>query len=349
MTTNPTKLPRYAEAHPRVSADAIRSCRNWCRIPRWPRRSGSPGCPIEQVIANGSGRLRQASGVWASGTTRSCSIRRRDATAGSSYLASTRSRTTSCTTGSRVWPTRGATTSSTASTSATSCASSGSRGTDFATVDLACAYARAVSVPLQTTLAGADLDGIFTDTAPDGGRGDRWPTWCWPPQLAGSHESIRSIIAFDYDERVDDDRDQYAAAQTELAQTRSRAQLITLDELIAFGDFQPWESLPAGAEGDERMAMLMHSSGSTGTPKGAIITERMAKASSGSPATCRSRSCGCAFAPMNHLAGRAQVYTDARPRRHGVLHRQARPVHAVRGHPAGPTDRVAVSSRACSR
>src|SRR5574337_1232555 len=42
----------------------------------------------------------------------------------------------------------------------------GFTGTDYTVVDLACAYAQAVSVPLQSTLAGADLDGIFTDTAP---------------------------------------------------------------------------------------------------------------------------------------------------------------------------------------
>src|SRR5436190_604834 len=42
----------------------------------------------------------------------------------------------------------------------------GFAGTDFVTVDMAIAYARATSVPLQTTLAGADLDKIMTDTEP---------------------------------------------------------------------------------------------------------------------------------------------------------------------------------------
>ena len=41
---------------------------------------------------------------------------------------------------------------------------------------------------------------------------------------------------------------------------------------------QPWEPLPPSEEGDERMALIVHSSGSTGTPKGAIIPERIAKA-----------------------------------------------------------------------
>ena len=39
-------------------------------------------------------------------------------------------------------------------------------GTDYATVDLACILAHAVAVPLQTSLAGVDLDGIVDKLAP---------------------------------------------------------------------------------------------------------------------------------------------------------------------------------------
>ena len=182
----------------------------------------------------------------------------------------------------------------------------GFSGTDYAIVDLACAYARAVSVPLQSTLAGSDLDGIFADTAPAAVVATV-DDLVLAAQLAGTHKSIRSIIAIDYDERVDDDRDQYAAAQTELAQTRSTAKLATLEELIAFGDFQPWEFLPPDEQGDARMAMLMHSSGSTGTPKGAIIPERLAKTQFGTVELLLPVVRVC-FAPMNHMAGRTMVY-----------------------------------------
>ena len=169
----------------------------------------------------------------------------------------------------------------------------GFSGIDFVTVDLACVYVRAVNVPLQTTLAGADLDGILTDTAPTAVAATVTDL-VLAAQFAGSHPSIRSIIAMDYDERVDDDREQLAAAQTELAQTKSAAQLVTLDELVAFGDFQTWEPLPPLPSSDERMTMLLHSSGSTGTPKGAIILERNAKSSSLSSRRSRRPSCGCA-------------------------------------------------------
>ena len=183
----------------------------------------------------------------------------------------------------------------------------GFTGIDFAVVDLACVYARAVNVPLQGTLAGADLDGIFTDTEPTVVVATV-ADLLLAAELAGSHESIRSIVAIDYDERIDDDRDQYAAAETELAQTRSGARLVTLEDLISFGDFQPWELLPPLENSDDRMAMLLHSSGSTGTPKGAIIPERTAKYQFATVPIPLPLVRLC-FAPMNHMLGRTQVFS----------------------------------------
>ena len=184
----------------------------------------------------------------------------------------------------------------------------GFSGTDFVTVDLACVYVRAVNVPLQTTLAGADLDGIFTDTAPTAVAATVTDL-VLAAQFAGAHPSIRSIIAMDYDERVDDDREQLAAARTELAQTKSAAQLVTLDELVAFGDFQTWEPLPPLEDSDERMTMLLHSSGSTGTPKGAIILERHAKFQFTVIPPLAVPIVRLCFAPMNHGLGRGQVFS----------------------------------------
>ncbi len=184
----------------------------------------------------------------------------------------------------------------------------GFSGTDFVTVDLACVYVRAVNVPLQTTLAGADLDGIFTDTAPTAVAATVTDL-VLAAQFAGAHPSIRSIVAMDYDERVDDDREQLAAARTELAQTKSAAQLVTLDELVAFGDFQTWDPLPPLEDSDERMTMLLHSSGSTGTPKGAIILERHAKFQFTVIPPVAVPIVRLCFAPMNHGLGRGQVFS----------------------------------------
>ena len=43
------------------------------------------------------------------------------------------------------------------------------------------------------------------------------------------------MIVFGYDDRFDDDREQYIAAQEELVRSGSKAQLVTLDELITIG------------------------------------------------------------------------------------------------------------------
>jgi fatty acid CoA ligase FadD9 len=182
----------------------------------------------------------------------------------------------------------------------------GFTGTDYTVVDLACAYSQAVSVPLQSTLAGADLDGIFTDTAPTAVAATV-DDLVLAARLAGSHKTVRSIIALDYDEHVDSDREKFETAQTELAQKRSKAKLVTLADLVGFGDFQPFEPLPPNPEGQERMAVLLHSSGSTGKPKGAIMPERMC-IPSWDPGFLAPVVRVC-FAPLNHLVGRNQVFS----------------------------------------
>jgi len=184
----------------------------------------------------------------------------------------------------------------------------GFSGIDFVTVDLALAYVRAVTVPLQTTLAGTDLDGIFTDTAPVTVAATM-SDLLLAAQYAGSHATIRSIIAMDFDERVDDDRDQYAAAAQELAQNGSRAELITLGELIAYGDFHQWQPVPVRDDTMDRLSLLVHSSGSTGTPKGAMILQRNAGLQWRMLPPDPVPMVRLCFAPLNHMLGRGQVYT----------------------------------------
>ncbi len=182
----------------------------------------------------------------------------------------------------------------------------GFNGIDYVTVDLACLFVQGVSVPLQSAAGRPALEQIFTDTAPTvvavTAREAEFVA-----ELVATQRSVRALIVFDYDERVDDDREAYAAARAVLTHRGAGARLVTLDELIAAGNALEWEPPPDSAQGGDRVAMLVHSSGTTGTPKGAILFDRHAR-SSLAPAVFAWPRVRLCFAPMNHTMGRGTVY-----------------------------------------
>jgi fatty acid CoA ligase FadD9 len=177
---------------------------------------------------------------------------------------------------------------------------------DFATAEMACVYQQAVAVPLQTTLAGAELGSIFADTDPAALIATT-ADLVTAARLAIEHGGIRCIVAMDYDARDDGERAQFDAAQALIEQAGANIALTTLHALIAFGDAHAWEFLPPHPEGRDRMVALLHSSGSTGTPKGAIIPERAARSAwLGGPFNVPIVQ--VCFAPLNHLLGRNMVF-----------------------------------------
>lgn len=142
---------------------------------------------------------------------------------------------------------------------------------DFAVIDFACAYARAVSVPLQSSTSGADLGEIFSNVQPV-----VLATTLVDLPIAVEHAiqqtSIKSVIVFNYDERVEAEKEVVEKAKKSL--TTTNIQLLTLNELIDFGQQYEFSFLPK-AEGDlDKMAAILHSSGSTGKPKRAVISAR---------------------------------------------------------------------------
>jgi fatty acid CoA ligase FadD9 len=203
----------------------------------------------------------------------------------------------------------------------------GFTGVDFITLFLGCAYAQAVSVPLQTTLGG-DLGDVIASTAPT----------CVAAtiddivaaaEMAVEHSSIRSIIAFDHDPKIASERRQLDTARA-ILDTGSKAELITLDDLLATRAVADWTPLPPAPQGMERMALLIHSSGSTGKPKGAIHSERLAVRSlmSGNMMAGAAKAPGVpcikiALGPMNHLMGQTQVMNTLG--RGGTVYFTARP------------------------
>ena len=183
----------------------------------------------------------------------------------------------------------------------------GFAGTDYVTVDLACVYARAVAVPLQSTLAAADLERIITDTAPVAIAATMADLEL-AAQLAGRHRCVRSIIALDLDRRIDDDAEQWSAAVAELARNGSAATLLPLGDVVDIGAAQPWQREAEPEDDDDRIALLIHSSGSTGTPKGAIITERHARFQFTVMPPTPVPAVRLCFAPLNHFMGRGAVF-----------------------------------------
>lgn len=142
---------------------------------------------------------------------------------------------------------------------------------DYAAIDLACLYAQAVSVPLQSTTSGADFDEIFANVEPVAVAATIADLVVAAEHVA-TQGGVRSLIAFDFDERDENDLELLQQARNILSAAGSQAQLVTLEGLVQVGAGYDWQVLPAHAEGLDRMAMILHSSGSTGKPKGAMIT-----------------------------------------------------------------------------
>ena len=139
---------------------------------------------------------------------------------------------------------------------------------DYATVDLACMLLAAVSVPLPIGSPADQLMPIIDETA--------------PRVLAASIESVeiavdvvlqgdsvQRLVVFDYDERVDDQRERFEAAATRLA---GRAEVVALRTELRAGQGRPVID-PRPDHDPDRLAALVYTSGSTGTPKGVMYSE----------------------------------------------------------------------------
>ncbi|WP_424890092.1 carboxylic acid reductase [Streptomyces sp. XH2] len=146
----------------------------------------------------------------------------------------------------------------------------GFTSTDYATIDLACMYLGAVSVPLPTGWTAARLAPILAETEPrilaaDLGSIDA------AVEAVLATGSVERLVVFDYDPRVDDHRE---ALQTAVGKLSGRAPVVPLQEELARGRRLP--ALEPRDDGDpDRLVGLIYTSGSTGAPKGAMYTASM--------------------------------------------------------------------------
>ena len=182
----------------------------------------------------------------------------------------------------------------------------GFTGIDFTILDLASIFSHTVSVPLQSQTPVADFEDIITRTTP-AVLATTLSDIVALTELAIKHDSISTLLVFDFDKRVSQEQGQYAKAQEIITQSGAKIRLLSLQELIDAGSGFDWEPLPPHPKGLNRMALILHSSGSTGKPKGAVFEERSVINAFWTPATETIPTVTVGFAPLNHAMGRTSV------------------------------------------
>ncbi|MGW2599909.1 carboxylic acid reductase [Streptomyces klenkii] len=141
---------------------------------------------------------------------------------------------------------------------------------DYATIDLACMYLGAVSVPLPTGWSAARLAPILTETEPRILAADLASLDAAVEAVLAT-DSIQRLVVFDYDPRLDDHRETLRTAVDKL---NGRAPVVPLQEELGRGRRLP--VLEPRDDGDpDRLVGLIYTSGSTGAPKGAMYTASM--------------------------------------------------------------------------
>jgi len=176
---------------------------------------------------------------------------------------------------------------------------------DYTTIDIALTLLGAVSVPLQTSAAAAQLRPIVTETE--------------PALIAASIDNLADavelvltghaparLVAFDYHPEVDAHREALAAARARLADTTVIVE--TLADVLERGKARP----PVAEQSGDALSLLIYTSGSTGAPKGATypasrVTNFWRKHNAwfqtdGEPSITLN------FMPMSHVMGRQVLF-----------------------------------------
>jgi len=128
-------------------------------------------------------------------------------------------------------------------------------------------------------------------------------------QIALKQDSIKSVIVFNYDDRIDDELAIVEQAKKTLANADKEKHLFSIDELINYGEEQTWSYLPADENDPEKRAAILHSSGSTGKPKGAVIPRKAIIQNWLGRKTSLPR-ITMHLAPLNHIMGRTNLVSS---------------------------------------
>ncbi|MGC7265350.1 carboxylic acid reductase [Mycobacteroides abscessus subsp. abscessus] len=179
---------------------------------------------------------------------------------------------------------------------------------DYTVLDLAIMILGGVAVPLQTSAPASQWTTILAEAEPN--------TLAVSIELIGAAmesvratPSIKQVVVFDYTPEVDDQREAFEAASTQLAGTGIAIE--TLDAVIARGAALPAAPLYAPSAGDDPLALLIYTSGSTGAPKGAMHSENIVRRwwirEDVMAGTENLPMIGLNFMPMSHIMGRGTL------------------------------------------
>ena len=180
---------------------------------------------------------------------------------------------------------------------------------DYAVVDLGCQRAGSVVVPLGTGVPAAQLHPVLAETRPRTLAVD-CESLDIGVELVLAADTVREVIVFDHDDRLDSHRDALSSAQARLS---GRARVRTLDaELIRGASLA---DAPRHRDDGDRLASLIYTSGSTGEPKGAMYTRAMitrmwqnsrnGMSNAGSSADLPVPTIVLHYMPMSHVNGRS--------------------------------------------
>jgi fatty acid CoA ligase FadD9 len=183
---------------------------------------------------------------------------------------------------------------------------------DYTTIDIALGLIGAVSVPLQTSAAIAQLLPIVTETQPT-------VVAASVDYLSDAVDLILAaadaghtpgrLVVFDYRTEVDDHREALQSAHERLADIALT--IDTLNEVREHGAALPAVST-VDTDADDPLALLIYTSGSTGAPKGAMYPQsnvaKMWNRSTKNWFGPSAASITVNFMPMSHVMGRGILY-----------------------------------------